>query len=117
MADPRGTFAVEANGETYRLWLGMSVLADLQAKHGDDVLQQLSPPPGAGSDWVPPLRVIIDMLMGSLERFHADEADRFLVDDILSQNGAGPVMEGLMAAAFPDQKPAAGNGKRPKRAA
>ena len=115
MADPRGALKVTAGGQEYTLWLGMSVLADLQAKHGDDVLTKLEPPAGAGPNWLPPLRIIIDLLLGALQRHHAAEADQYLVDDILAENA--DVFAALMAAAFPDQKPSSGNAKRPKRAA
>lgn len=117
MSDPRGALMVKAGGKEYRLHLGMSVLADMQAKHGQDVLQQLEAPADAGPGWVPPLVIITDLVAGALQRHHADdlESDRYLVDDILSENDA--VFERLIAAAFPDQKPASGNAKRPKRAA
>ena len=118
MTDPRGMVVAEAGGREYRLHLGMSVLADMQAKHGQDVLQQLEPPEGAGPGWVPPLGIITDMVAGALRRYHAAdvEADRYLVDDILAENPA--LFDRLIAAAFPDQKAQKpGNGKRPKRAA
>ena len=113
MADPRGALKVTAGGQEYTLWLGMSVLADLQAKHGDDVLTKLEAPADAGLNWLPPLRIIVDLLLGALQRHHADVADQYLVDDILAENSE--VFASLMAAAFPDQQP--GNAKRPKRAA
>ena len=115
MSDPRGSFTVTAGGKDYRLWLGMSVLADLQDKHGQDVLQQLDPPAGAGEDWLPPLRILVDLFLFALQRHHADEASAYLVDEILAENGNA--FEDLMGAAFPDQKPASGNAKRSKRAA
>ena len=117
MADPRGALKVTAGGKEYTLWLGMSVLAELQATHGNDVLKQLEPPPDAGGGWVPPLVIIVDFVRGALKRHHADavEADRYLVDDVLAENPG--VFDKLMASAFPDQKPASGNAKRPKRAA
>lgn len=116
MSGARGDFTVKANGKKYKLWLGLSVLADLQEKHGQDALQRLETPEEAGPKWVPPLAVMVDVFLGALQRYHADEADRYLVDDILAQNPG--VFAGLMAAAFPDQKGAeAGNGRKPKRAA
>lgn len=116
MADVRGAFTVSANGKDYTLWLGMSVLAELQAKHGDDVLTKLDAPEGAGPNWLPPLQIIVDLFLGALQRYHANEADQYLVDDILAENG--DAFAGLMAAAFPDQKAKpSGNAKRPKRAA
>jgi hypothetical protein len=115
MTNPRGAFKVKANGQEYTLWLGMSVLADLQGKHGQDVLKQLEPPLGAGNDWLPPLCILVDMFLGALQRYHSDIADRYLVDEILAENG--DAFEGLMAAAFPEQETKKGNGRKPKQAA
>jgi hypothetical protein len=116
MTDPRGIHTVTAGGESYRLHLGMSVLADLQARHGQDVLQRLEPPPGAGPAWMPDLQIVVDLILGALMRHHADVADRYLVDDIIAENAG--IFGDVMAAAFPDQKAAQpGNAKRPKRAA
>jgi hypothetical protein len=114
MADPRGLLKLTAGGREYRLWVGMSVLAELQEKHGQDVLQRLEAPPDAGAAWVPPLAVFVDLMLGALQRYHADEADRFLVDELLSENmGALPL---LLQAAFPDAKPAAPGKPKPRRA-
>lgn len=118
MSDPRGSYTINHRGKDYTLWMGMSVLADLQSKHGQDVLQKLEAPEGAGPNWVPDLNIVLDMFRGALKRHHAAdiEADPYLVDDILSENK--DAFSGLMAAAFPDQAEAKpGNGKRPKRAA
>ena len=115
MADPRGSLTVMAGGKNYRLWLGMSVLADLQDKHGQDVLQQLEQPADAGDGWLPPMRILVDLFMLSLERYHSDDAEKYLASDIIAENP--DAFQDLIAAAFPDQKPASGNAKRPKRAA
>lgn len=118
MTDPRGSLNVQACGKDYTLWMGMSVLADLQTKHGQDVLERMEPPENAGANWAPDMNIILDMVRFSLVRFHRDEieSDRYLADDILSENR--DVFPRLMAAAFPDQKaPQSGNGRRPKRAA
>lgn len=118
MDDPRGTLKVTANGKDYRIWMGMSVLADMQTQYGQDVLERLDPPEGSGPNWAPDMNIILDMVRGSLVRFHSDdlEEDRFLADDIIAQNK--DVFPRLMAASFPDQKDTpAGNGRRPKRAA
>lgn len=114
MTDPRGALKVTANGQEYTLWLGMSGLAELQSKHGQDVLGKLEPPEGAGDAWVPDLNIVLDLLMASLQRHH-ESADRFTADEIFAEN-EGVVLR-LLTAAFPDQKPASGNAKRPKRAA
>jgi hypothetical protein len=115
MADPRGTLTLTAGGKEYRLHIGMSVLADLQAKHGLDVMQQLEAPPGAGPQWLPDMGIVVDMFLSALARYHADEADRWLVDDLLAENA--DAFGALMAASFPDAKADAGNPKRPRRAA
>ena len=114
MADSRGALKVTAGGQDYTLWLGMSGLAEMQAKHGQDVLQKLEPPEGADAAWVPDLNIVLDLLMASLQRYH-DDADRFVADEIFAEN-EGVVLH-LLSAAFPEQKPASGNAKRPKRAA
>lgn len=115
-ANVKGTLKVEAGGEEYTLFLGMSVIADLQAKHGQDVLERLQPPEGnASKNWVPDLGVVVDVVHGALLRFHEDAATRWLADDILSENG--DVLGELMQAAFPTPEPAVGNGRKPKKAA
>jgi hypothetical protein len=109
--NPTGSLTLHVNGEPVTLWLGMSVLADLQEKHGQDVLARLDPPPGAGPGWMPPLQIVVDLIVGALQRNHPDRADRWFVDDLLAQNAGG--FEKLMAAAFPDApKAAPGNGQR-----
>jgi hypothetical protein len=118
MNDPRGSLKVKANGKDYTLWMGMSVLADMQTKHGQDVLERLEPPEGAGQNWAPDMNIILDLVRGSLARFHSEEidADKYLADDILSENKN--IFPRLMSATFPDQKaPSSGNARRPKRAA
>lgn len=115
MTHPQGSMKIEAGGKEYTLFVGMSVLADLQAKHGQDVLEKLEPPEGAGQAWMPDLSIVTDLFMGALQRYHADVADRWLVDDIIAENA--DALSGLMKASFPDPKAQPGNGKRPKRAA
>ena len=117
-AHPQGKLDVKADGKEYTLFVGMSVLADLQAKHGQDVLEKLQQPEGAGEAWMPPLTIIKDLFAGALERYHPDVmGDRWVIDDILAEN-AQAFME-LMGASLPDApkgKPS-GNAKRPKAAA
>jgi hypothetical protein len=115
MADPRGILKLTAGGKEYRLHIGMSVLADMQAKHGQDVIERLEPPTGAGPKWLPDMQIIVDLFLGALQRYHADEADRYLVDDLMTENADAFAV--LMRASFPEQKADAGNGKRPRRAA
>lgn len=87
MGNARGIITVRVNDADYQLHLGMSVLADVQERHGNDALSQLDPPEGAPKGWLPPLRIVIDVMAGSLRRFHPDEArDQFFVDDLITQN-------------------------------
>jgi hypothetical protein len=111
MADPRGLLKLTAGGKEYRLHFGMSVLADLQTQHGQDVLQRLDTGNGAAPD----LNIVIDLFLLALQRHHADEASRYLVDDLLAENDGA--LGRMMQAAFPDVQDSPGNGKRPKRAA
>lgn len=113
MVDVRGSMKVQANGEEYTLFVGMSVLADLQDKHGQDVLGQLEAPEGAGANWMPDLSIVTDLFLGALQRFH-EGADRWLVDDIIAENAEA--LPKLMQASFPDAKPV-GNVKSRKKAA
>lgn len=113
MADVRGSLKVQANGEEYTLFVGMSVLADLQAKHGQDVLSKLEAPDGAGNDWMPDLSIVTDLFVGALQRFH-EGADRWVADDVIAENAE--VLPKLMQASFPDAKPV-GNVKSRKKAA
>lgn len=113
MADVRGAVHVQANGNDYTLWLGFSVLAELQARHGQDALSRLDPPKDAGPGWVPDLAIVRDLFLFALERYHADVADRWLVDDILAQNA--DALATLMAGAFPDAAP--GKRRGPTKAA
>jgi len=115
MADPRGTLILSAGGKEYRLHLGMSVLAELQAKHGQDVIERLQPPDGAGASWLPDMQIVVDLFLLALARHHQDEADRWLVDDLLAENQ--DAFATLMATSFPDPKADPGNGKGPRRAA
>lgn len=114
MTDPRGSLKVIAGGEEYTLFVGMSVLADLQAKHGQDVLTKLEPPEGAGENWMPDLSIVTDLFLGALQRHHP-EATRWEVDDIIAENSEA--LPQLMQASFPDTKPKSGNVKSRKKAA
>lgn len=118
MANVRGAVSVKTGGKTYKLFVGMSVLADLQAEFGQDVLGKLDAPDGAGDDWMPDLKIVMGLFAGALERYHPDDVDRWLVDDIIAASPTG--FAELMAASFPDapkgeakSKPS-GNAKGPK---
>jgi len=113
MADPRGLLIVAAAGKEYRLWLGMSVLADMQAKHGQDVFSRLDAPAGAPAGWVPDLGILVDLFLFGLQRYHP-EADRYTVDEILAENA--DAFPRLMAAAFPQPEGDKGN-RKARRAA
>lgn len=100
MTNPTGELKVKANGKTYRLHLGISVLAELQEEWGDKLDALLSKAEG---DKVPDLKVIISVFTAALQRHHADEVDRWLVDDIVAQNQN--TLNSLLSAAFPDAEP------------
>ncbi|MTH76313.1 hypothetical protein [Paracoccus aestuariivivens] len=113
MANIRGDLRLKANGEDYRLSLGMSVLADLQAEFGNDFFNQLEAPADAPENWMPPLKIVQAMFLGALQRHHADVADRWLVDDLLAQNEGA--FDRLMTESSPDADPEpAGKPKAPK---
>ena len=113
MANSTGMLTVTVDGKDYRLWLGFSGLANLQEKHGSEFISRLDAPDDAPEGWLPDFAILRDMLLEALERFHADEADRWLVDEIWA---ASPDVVGkLLAASFPDQVQsggASGNAKR-----
>lgn len=110
----QGSLKVSAGGVEYTLFVGMSVLADLQAKHGQSVIDDLDRDLSTGK--MPDLSVVTDLFMGALQRYHADVADRWLVDDIIAENATA--LPELMGASFPDaDKAKAGNVRKPKKAA
>ncbi len=121
MTQVTGAVRVVANGKEYTLWLGMSVLAELQERHGQNALERLDAPKGLtkaeAEKWVPELGILRDLFIGALQRYHEDEADRWLVDDILAQNTDAHA--NLISAAFPEPEKATkqGNSIRPTRAA
>ena len=116
MMNPQGAVKVTANGVEYTLFIGMSILADVQAKHGMDILEQLEPPESATASWLPDLGVVGDLLFGALSRYHGDVADQWLVDDIVAQNR--DVLAIALKGAFPEPEKAkpVGKLKKPKKA-
>lgn len=96
MANPTGELKLKARGKEYRLHLGMSVLADLQDEWGDKLDALLSPAKGK----LPNLKVMHAVFMAALQRYHASEADRWTVDDIIAENANA--FADLLATAFPD---------------
>lgn len=121
MSSVAGVTTVKVDDKEYRLWLGMSGLAALQEKRGQDVLQQLNPPKGASDNWLPDFGIVRDIMLEALRRYHADEANEFLVDDIMVQNPKA--FEYLTAGTFPDESAesggsgSVGNGKGPAQTA
>lgn len=119
-AHVKGSLSVKVGEKTYKLFVGMSVLADLQSKHGQDVLERLEAPAGASAGWMPDLNIVQDLFAGALERHHEEEITRWLVDDIIAENG--DAFGDLMGASFPEPTPEKakpkklGNAKRPKKA-
>lgn len=115
MSDPRGLVTATVDGKSYALHLGMSVLAELQGKHGQNFLDALTPPDGAAPGWMPPLQIVVDILAGALRRYAAEVAgDRYFVDDLMAQNPG--IFAALMAAQAGD-KAAPGNAGGPGAAA
>ena len=117
MANAQGSVKVTAGGEEYTLFVGMSVLADLQETHGQDVLEKLEAPEGASASWMPNLKIVGDLFLGALQRYHADTATRWIADDIIAENA--DALPKLMGGSFPDAPEGAesGNVKKPKKAA
>ncbi|WP_417585136.1 hypothetical protein [Pelagibacterium sp.] len=116
MANPTGEMRVTAKGKSYRLHLGMSVLADLQEQYGERLEAILSPPDPADGDEkpnLPDLKVMHAVFLGALQRYHAAEADRWLVDDIIAENENA--WGKLLTASSPD--PQEGDKPRGKRKA
>lgn len=96
MANPKGELTVSAAGKSYRLHLGMSVLADLQERFGSKLDDALSAPEDGT---LPNLQVMHAIFLGALQRYHGDEADRYTVDDIIAENQNA--FGDLLGAAFP----------------
>jgi hypothetical protein len=106
MSNPTGQVTLEANGETYRLWLGMSVLADLQEQFGDEFDEHLSQ---IESGKMPNLKFMHSLFVGALQRWHSDVADRYLVDDIIAQNA--DALGSLMSGSTPEPEKSGGKRK------
>jgi hypothetical protein len=93
MTNVTGAVTVKANGKDYTLWMGMSVLAALQAEFGDGFEDMLL---AAEKGKLPNLTVVHRLFLLALERYHGEEADKYLVDDIIAQNvdALGKLMNG-----------------------
>lgn len=97
----KGEVTMQANDKTFRLHLGMSVLADLQERFGDRLEAILKAPEPDGP--LPDLAVIHAVFSASLERYHGDVVDRWLVDDIIAQNEAAWIKLLQGSAPEPDE--------------
>lgn len=97
---------MKARGKTWRLHLGMSILAELQEQHGEALEAALSPQQGK----LPNLRMMHEIFLAALRRHHSAEIDkpidggtgtagRWIVDDIISENL--DAFGKLLTAAFP----------------
>lgn len=102
-----GALTVQVGAESFKLWLGMSVLADVQSEF-PEAFDRLV----AGSTEPPPLKMVHCLVAKSLERWHpVQAADRFFVDELL--NASADLFQQLLNASAP--KPAAQPGNRKAR--
>lgn len=115
IGNAKGEVTMEANGETYRLHLGMSVLADLQEEFGErlEALLKIPDPNGA----LPDLKVVHAVFAAALQRHHGDVVDRWLVDDIIAQNEAAWIKLLRGSAPEPDKTAAGKRAGKTKAAA
>lgn len=88
-----GALTLRVGDADYRLWLGFSVLADVQA----EMPEQFDAMMAGGAT---PLKLVHRIIAGSLERYHPEQAaDRFFVDELIDENR--DAMQQLMGAAAP----------------
>lgn len=100
-----GALTVQVGAESFKLWLGMSVLADVQEEFPDAFDKLI-----AGTLATPPLKMVHRIVAGALERYHPEKAaDRFFVDDVISENDG--VFKMLLTAASPPAGAKPGNRK------
>jgi hypothetical protein len=101
--NPMGIHTVKVGGHEYRLWLGFSVLAEVQASMPEAFDQMMAGRP-------PQLQLVVRILAGALERWHPEQAaDRYFIDEMIAANPT--VFADLMGAASPSAE-----GKAPKAA-
>jgi hypothetical protein len=83
MSNPQGIVSMQVDGASYRLHLGMSVMAEVQEKYGkhfDDLMD-------GTLEGMPNLWMLHAMFSGALRRFHPDKAENIeFVDDLIAQN-------------------------------
>jgi hypothetical protein len=116
MADVTGTVRATLGQNEYTLRLTMRGLATLQGEFGADLGGLLSGKVAEGAipDFNIMLRVVEIALAKGMPDMTADRV-RDVADDLVTDDQT--ILERIMQAAFPDVAAAAGNVKRPKRAA
>lgn len=107
IGNAKGEVNMQANGQIYRLHLGMSVLADLQEQFGDRLEALLAFEPNDTK--LPDLKVMHAVFLAALQRYHGEVADRYLVDDIIVENEGAWI--NLLQGSAPEPDPA-DKGKR-----
>lgn len=108
MSDTTGEVTAKLGGKTYRLYLGMRGIGQLQQEFGKDlapIMEAAGGMPEAGDGdqaeaaSLPDLQALIRVVEVSLARFHSDEADDYLAGDLLQADiGLAPR---LIFAAIP----------------
>lgn len=109
MTDPRSVVRARVGDHEYRLHMGMSVLAQLQSQHGQNVLSEIDAE-------APNLDVIVDLMALCLQRYHPD-ADTYLADDLLAENPGllRDLMQAFAGHAESEGESESGNAPRPRR--
>ena len=99
-----GALTVKVGGADYRLWLGFSVLADVQAEMPAEFAEFLANRPFN-------LAFRHRLLRGALERFHPEKAtDRWFVDEMVAENPL--VFTDLLESASPSGPSTGGKAQR-----
>ena len=90
---PMGLLPLKMGGQAIKLWLGFSVLADVQAEMPDEFADMIA-------NNAVTLKLRHRILSGALERYHPDKAaDRWFVDELIAAHPQAWVQ--LMGAATP----------------
>lgn len=108
MSEITGEVTAKLGGKTYRLYLGMRGIGQLQQEFGKDlapIMEAAGGMPEADGDGaatttsLPDLHALIRVVEVSLSRFHSDETDEYLAGDLLQADiGLAPR---LIFAAIP----------------
>jgi hypothetical protein len=110
--NPMGVVKMQVGGETYRLHLGMSILAEVQAEFGQAFDDLISGQTADGA--LPNFKIVHAILAGALRRYHPEQADdAFFVDDLIAENPG--VFGELMMGASPPAEPSAGGKAKPRQ--